>query len=107
MRVVCMQARRTRSALRVLVRRWCSAFETYFASSSRRRVLGCKKNTHLKSRCVVPDLSVLLDLQDFEDAESLTPVQTLELDPASLNDTPVELRYVKFQNVSNLIVSHP
>jgi len=41
---------------------------------------------------------------DFSDVESLTPTQELDLDPAALKDTPIELRYVKFQNVSNLVI---
>jgi len=41
---------------------------------------------------------------DFSDVEDMAPIQELELAEASLKDTPVELRYVKFQNVTNLVI---
>lgn len=39
---------------------------------------------------------------DFDMAESFTAVQDLVLDPKDLAGTPVNLRYVKFQNVQNI-----
>lgn len=40
---------------------------------------------------------------DFDQADKMEPVQTLELQPKDLSDgNPVNLRYVKFQNVQNL-----
>ncbi|XP_075160092.1 thioredoxin-like [Haematobia irritans] len=39
---------------------------------------------------------------DFDQAESMTSVQDLTLDPKDLEGTPVNLRFVKFQNVQNI-----
>lgn len=39
---------------------------------------------------------------DFDAAMSNTPTQEIELSPKNLDGTPVNLRYVKFQNVQNL-----
>ncbi|KAK3095560.1 hypothetical protein FSP39_016107 [Pinctada imbricata] len=42
---------------------------------------------------------------DFDQAESMEPVQTLELTPADLKEgTLISLRYVKFQNVRNVTI---
>lgn len=41
---------------------------------------------------------------DFDMAESFTSVQDLVLEPKDLEGTPVNLRYVKFQNVQNIQV---
>ena len=43
---------------------------------------------------------------DFDQATSMEPVQQLDLTPKDLaSKVPVKLRYVKFQNVNNLLVS--
>ncbi|KAG8228459.1 hypothetical protein J437_LFUL009110 [Ladona fulva] len=39
---------------------------------------------------------------DFDMADSYQPVQVIELTPEDLDGTPVNLRYVKFQNVQNI-----
>jgi hypothetical protein len=39
---------------------------------------------------------------DFDLADSYTSVQDLELTPEDLEGNPVNLRYVKFQNVQNI-----
>ncbi|XP_071448497.1 thioredoxin-like protein 1 [Hetaerina americana] len=39
---------------------------------------------------------------DFDMADSFKPVQEIELTPEDLDGTPVNLRYVKFQNVQNI-----
>lgn len=41
---------------------------------------------------------------DFDAADSNQPVQELELKPEDLNGTPINLRFVKFQNVQNVQV---
>lgn len=43
---------------------------------------------------------------DFDKADSMEPIQMIELTPKDLTSkNPIQLRYVKFQNVSNLLVS--
>ena len=43
---------------------------------------------------------------DFDQADSMEPVQKLEVSTADLESgKPIQLRYVKFQNVQNLLVS--
>lgn len=41
---------------------------------------------------------------DFDAADSNQPVQELDLKPEDLNGSPINLRYVKFQNVQNVQV---
>ena len=40
---------------------------------------------------------------DFDEAESKPPVQELNLEPTDFGE-PINLKFVKFQNVSNIIV---
>lgn len=43
---------------------------------------------------------------DFDKADSMEPVQLIQLSPKDLTSkNPIQLRYVKFQNVNNLLVS--
>merc|ERR1719235_1434368 len=45
----------------------------------------------------------VVSLQDFDDAEKIEPVQTLTLTEEQIaQGTPIELRYVKLQNVSSV-----
>lgn len=41
---------------------------------------------------------------DFDDAESMKPVQTIELTTSHLEGGAIDLKYTKFQNVSSLII---